>query len=184
MRPIRTVGHGTLTEDQFAAVVQGAGVETVVDVRRHPASRRHPHFARDTMAQWLTADRVTYRWLAALGGRRKSLPESVNTAWRNTQFRAYADYMATDEFAAGIRDLKELAGDHSMAVMCSEALWWRCHRRLLADHLVLVERIPVEHLFHDGRLSVHEPMRGARPEGSHVHYLVSEEMVDGAEDRF
>jgi uncharacterized protein (DUF488 family) len=182
VRPVRTVGHGSLVADQFAALVQRAGVDTVVDVRRYPASRRHPHFARDAMEEWVVADGMTYRWLPALGGRRKPGPDSLNTAWRNPQFRAYADYMATDDFAAGIRDLKELAAGRSIAVMCSEALWWRCHRRLLADHLILVEGIPVTHLFHDGRLNRHVPNPGARQDGSHVRYPAADEVDNGAEN--
>ena len=170
MRSIGTIGHGTLAAEEFAEVVRGAGVEAVVDVRRYPGSRRHPHFARDAMAAWLPAHGVAYRWLAALGGRRRPSPESANAGWRNPQFRAYADYMGTDEFAAGVSELMELAADHSVAVMCSESVWWRCHRRLLADHLVLIEGISVDHVFHDGRLTLHEPFDGARREGSHLIY--------------
>lgn len=167
------MGHGTLAAEQFAAVVRAAGVKTVVDVRRYPASRRHPHFSGEAMAAWLPANGVDYRWLAALGGRRRPSPDSPNTAWRNEQFRAYADHMATDEFAAGVDQLKELAVHVPVAVMCSEAVWWRCHRRLLADHLVLVEGISVYHVFHDCRLTPHEPLAGARRDGSHVVYPVS-----------
>jgi uncharacterized protein (DUF488 family) len=167
---IRTIGHGTLGAEQFAELARGAGVETVVDVRRYPGSRRHPHFARDAMAVWLPANGMAYRWLAVLGGRRKPSPDSANAGWRNPQFRAYADYMASEEFAAGVSELKELAAGCSVAVMCSESVWWRCHRRLLADHLVVVERIPVDHVFHDGRLTSHEPISGARRNGSHLIY--------------
>jgi uncharacterized protein (DUF488 family) len=167
---IRRIGHGTLGAEQFVELARGAGVETVVDVRRYPGSRRHPHFAREVMAAWLPANGMAYRWLAALGGRRKPSPHSANAGWRNPQFRAYADYMASDEFAAGVSELKELAAGCSVAVMCSESVWWRCHRRLLADHLVVIERIPVDHVFHDGRLTSHEPLSGARRNGPHLIY--------------
>lgn len=173
MRPISTIGHGTLAAQQFVAVVMAAGVQTVVDVRRYPGSRRHPHFAREAMEVWLPAAGVAYRGLVALGGRRKPSPDSPNTGWRNLQFRAYADYMVTDDFAAGVGELKALAAERSVAVMCSEAVWWRCHRRLLADHLVLVEGISVCHLFHDRRLSPHEALEGARRDHSHVLYPAS-----------
>ena len=122
------------------------------------------------MAAWLPAAGVGYCWMAALGGRRKPMPASVNIGWRNPQFRAYADYMATAEFAAGVTQLKELAGSQTATLMCSESVWWRCHRRLLADHLVVVEGISVVHMFHDGRLTPHEPLDGLRRDGSHVTY--------------
>lgn len=127
---------------------------------------------------WLPAAGIEYCWVAALGGRRTPTSVSVNTWWRNPQFRAYADYMATPEFAAGVTQLKELAVSHTAAVMCSESVWWRCHRRLIADHLMVVEGISVVHAFHDGRLTPHEPHEGLRQDGSHVTYPAA-----GAEDR-
>lgn len=98
------------------------------------------------MEAWLPAKGIGYRGLVALVGRRKPSSDSPNAGWRNPQFRAYAHYMASEEFAAGVDELKALAAERSVDVMCSEAVWWRCHRRLLADHLVLVERISVCHL--------------------------------------
>lgn len=170
MRTIRTLGHGTLTEDAFAATARNAGIEIVVDIRRYPGSRRLPHFARDAMAAWLPEYGVQYRWLGALGGRRTPSSDSPNIALRNEQFRAYADYMASPEFAAGVAELHALTADVAGAVMCAESVWWRCHRRLLADHLVLVDRVPVEHVFHDGRVVVHPVTAGARVSGDHVAY--------------
>jgi uncharacterized protein (DUF488 family) len=167
---IRTVGHGTLEASAFADVVVRAGIELIVDVRRYPGSRRHPHFASTEMAGWLESSGVGYRWLPALGGRRRPSPDSVNVALRNPQFRAYGDHMATDEFATGVRELTGAAADRSTAVMCSETVWWRCHRRLLADHLVLVDGLIVEHLFPDGRLSPHPVTPGGRLAGDHVVY--------------
>jgi len=167
---IRTVGHGTATADEFAALVRSVGIDTVVDVRRFPGSRRHPHFAQDDMAHWLAGHGVAYRWLPPLGGRRRSDVESPNIALRNPQFRAYADHMATAEFAGGVRTLLDVATSAKVAVMCSESVWWRCHRRLLADHLVLVHQVDVEHVFHDGRQAVHPVTEGARRAGSHVVY--------------
>jgi uncharacterized protein (DUF488 family) len=169
---IWTVGHGTATAEGFAELVCGAGVESIVDVRRFPGSRRNPHFARDEMAVWLADHDVSYQWLPALGGRRRSHGVSPNIALRNPQFRAYADHMATGEFAAGVRTLLAEAAQADVAVMCSESLWWRCHRRLLADHLVLVETVQVEHLLHDARLTEHPVTPGARRAAGHVVYDV------------
>ena len=179
---LRTVGHGTLTAEAFAALARGAGLTAVVDVRRYPGSRRHPHFGAD-MARWLPEAGVAYAWLPALGGRRSPAPDSPNIGLRNPQFRAYADHMAGPEFAAGVADLLALAengggdgegdGDGArVAVMCAESLWWRCHRRLLADHLVLVAGVTVEHLAHDGRTSPHPPTPEARRQGDHLVYDV------------
>lgn len=167
---VRTVGHGTLAADDFASLVKAAGVEMVVDVRRFPGSRRHPHFGRDEMEHWLPESSIGYRWLPSLGGRRSPAPESVHVGLRNPQFRAYADHMESEEFAAGVAELLALAASASAAVMCAESVWWRCHRRLLADHLVLVESQAVEHLFHDGRLQSHPPTPGARVDGHRVLY--------------
>jgi uncharacterized protein (DUF488 family) len=167
---VRTVGHGTLEASAFVDLVVRAGIELVVDVRRYPGSRRHPHFGSAEMAVWLESSGVGYRWLPALGGRRRPSPGSVNVALRNPQFRAYGDHMATDEFTTGVRELVGLAADRPTAVMCSETVWWRCHRRLLADHLVLVEGVTVEHLFPDGRLTPHPVTPGGRRAGGHVVY--------------
>ena len=130
------------------------------------------------MAVWLPERGVDYQWLSSLGGRRRSLPQSPNTALRNEQFRAYADYMASNEFAEGMVDLCAMVQAHPVAVMCAESVWWRCHRRLLADHLVLVEQIRVEHLFHDGRLVEHAPTPEARLLKGQVVYDVDTETRD------
>jgi len=169
---ISTVGHGTATADAFGELVRRAGVDAVVDVRRFPGSRRHPHFAKDEMERWLEEHDLRYRWLEALGGRRRSAREPPNVALRNQQFRAYADHMASDEFAHGVGELLEAATNTHVAVMCSESVWWRCHRRLLADHLVLVANVEVEHVLHDGRQTPHPVTPGARRAGSHVVYDV------------
>lgn len=169
---IRTVGHGTLGADELVELLRGAGIEAIADVRRYPGSRRHPHVAREAMEGWLPGAGIAYRWIPALGGRRKPDPASRHVGLRNEQFRAYADHMASDEFAGGLRELDELARERSVAVMCSESVWWRCHRRLLADHLVLVEGTGVEHLFHDGRLAPHPPTPEARVDDGLVVYDV------------
>ena len=167
---VQTVGHGTLAAEAFVDVLAAGAIELVVDVRRYPGSRRHPHFASDEMARWLPEQGIGYRWLPALGGRRRTSPDSPNVGLRNPQLRGYADHMATAEFDSGVRELAAIVRGAEVAVMCSEAVWWRCHRRLLADHLVLVEGLAVEHLFHDGRRSGHPVTNEARRVGGVVRY--------------
>jgi uncharacterized protein (DUF488 family) len=170
MQRIRTVGHGTLAAADLMELLRAAGVDAVADVRRYPASRRHPQFGREALTGWLGEAGISYLWLPALGGRRRVDGSSPNVALRNAQFRAYADHMATAEFSGGVTDLEAYAAERSVAVMCAESLWWHCHRRLLADHLVLVEHLVVEHLFHDGRLARHDPAPEARVAGRVVVY--------------
>ncbi len=162
MTSVHTVGHGTLPADDLAALLADAGIERVVDVRAFPGSRRHPQHGRDELERWLPAAGIAYEWLPALGGRRKGVSESPHVALRNDSFRAYADHMEGDEFAGGVERLLARAVEAPTTVMCSESVWWRCHRRLLADHLVLVEEVEVTHLMHDGRLTPHPPTDGVR----------------------
>jgi uncharacterized protein (DUF488 family) len=165
---VQTFGHGTLPKDEFVALVRDAGVTEIVDVRSFPGSRHNPQFGREEMERWLPEADVSYAWMRDLGGRRKPLPDSRHIALRNESFRAYADYMETDSFHSGVDDL--LALGEGRAVMCSETVWWRCHRRLLADHLVLVRGIDVLHLMHDGRLTPHRPTDGVRLVGDQIVY--------------
>lgn len=176
---ILTVGHGTASADEFASLLRDAGVSTLVDIRRYPGSRRHPQFNQGEMERWLPAEGIEYRWMEALGGRRSGRPDSDNVGLRNDQFRAYADYMVGDRFRNGVAELLELAERGSVAVMCSESVWWRCHRRLLADHLILVEGAPVEHLMHDGRTGPHPVTAEARRDGNRVVYPGQEQLALG-----
>jgi uncharacterized protein (DUF488 family) len=130
-----TIGHSTRTLDQFLALLQAHGIQVVADVRRYPGSRRWPHFAGPALAAALSVRDIDYLWLPELGGRRTPLPDSRNTAWRNASFRGYADYMETEAFAEGLHALLILVYGQHTAVMCAEALWWRCHRALVADVL-------------------------------------------------
>ena len=130
-----TVGHSTRTLDEFLGLLAAHRIEAVADVRRFPGSRKHPHFGRDALAGSLRAVGVEYLPLPELGGRRRPRPDSHNTAWRSESFRGYADYMETEEFRAGVERLLGLARRKRTAVMCSEAVWWRCHRALIADYL-------------------------------------------------
>ncbi len=167
---LRTVGHGTLPQEDFTALVSGAGIEVVVDVRSFPASRRHPQFGREAMERWLPDAGIAYRWEPRLGGRRRARPDSPHGALRVAAFRGYADHMETEEFRDAIDDLLAEGGTRPVAVMCAESVWWRCHRRLLADAVVLLRGTAVEHLFHDGRIDPHRPTPEARVDGRRLVY--------------
>jgi uncharacterized protein (DUF488 family) len=157
-----TVGHGTLPQAAFAELVRGAGLAQVVDVRSYPGSRRNPQYGRHELETWLPAAGVDYSWEPRLGGRRRPDPGSLHAALRHPAFRAYADHMGTADFRSALDELVDLARSREVAVMCSEGVWWRCHRRLIADALVLLHGVPVTHLFHDGRLALHQPTPEAR----------------------
>jgi uncharacterized protein (DUF488 family) len=167
---LRTVGHGTLPADELAQLVTGAGIEVLVDVRSFPASRRHPQFGREAMERWLPDAGVAYHWEPRLGGRRRAASDSPHGALRVPAFRGYADHMETREFRDALDDLLAGAAERPATVMCAESVWWRCHRRLLADAAVLLHGVPVEHLFHDGRLDAHRPTPEARVDGRRLVY--------------
>ena len=135
MVTIFTVGHSTRSGEEFVEILKAHGVEVLVDVRTFPGSRRYPQFNRVALSESLAEAGIEYRHELRLGGRRAPRKDSHNTAWRNPQFRGYADHMETEAFQRGVEDLLELAGDRRVAVMCAEAVWWRCHRSLLADYL-------------------------------------------------
>jgi uncharacterized protein (DUF488 family) len=160
MRAVRTFGHGTASQEEIAGLLRNAGVELVVDVRTAPGSRRNPHVARSSLEGWLPSYGITYRWDKRLGGFRRPSPDSPDVFWRQEMFRGYAEHMRGPEFTAAIDELLTFSGEQ--AVMCSESVWWRCHRRMIADFLVLVRKITVDHLMHDGRLVRHDPTPGAR----------------------
>ncbi|MFC3502206.1 DUF488 family protein [Micromonospora krabiensis] len=183
-----TVGHGTASQAEFTALLGAAGVTRLVDVRRYPGSRAHPHVGRDALAEWLPTIGVDYRWEPRLGGRRRVPADSPDRWWRVAAFRGYAAHMRTPEFVAAVDDL--LAGavlaapsaasaapsaagsrESRMVILCSESLWWRCHRRLVADFVVGVRGVEVCHLDHRGKLTAHEMAAGARltPEGTLVY---------------
>ena len=170
--PLLTVGHGTLDEAAFTSLLQTAGVESLVDVRSYPASRRNPHTAREAMERWIPAAGIAYAWEPDLGGLRKPLPESRHVALRHDGFRAYADHMETAAFATTLDRLVAQTAERTVAVMCAESVWWRCHRRLLSDAAVLLLEAPVSHLFHDGRLAPHRPTPEARVEDGVLVYDV------------
>lgn len=169
-RPVvLTVGHSTRTAIEFIELLRAHDVEGIADVRRFPASRRHPHFSSQALATSLAADGVAYRHFPELGGRRTAAAHSVNTGWEHPAFRAYADYMDTGDFARGLDALLEFAQGRRVAVMCAEAQWWRCHRRLIADALV-ARRIEVRHIMSSTTARPHELTSFARVEGIDVRY--------------
>lgn len=160
---ILTFGHGTAGEIELASLIRGAGIERVADVRSVPKSRAHPHVWAERLAQWLPdLAAAEYEWLPQLGGFRKPRPDSPNVVLRHPAFRGYADYMQTAAFREALAELVRKASDASTAIMCSETLWWRCHRRLIADALVLVHGIDVAHLMHTGAAQAHRLTSGVR----------------------
>lgn len=169
---VLTVGHGTLPASEFVSLIDAAGVTGVVDIRSYPGSRHNPQYRREEMEAWLPDAGISYLWLKDLGGRRKLVPGSRHAGLEHAAFRAYADHMETESYRAAVDAL--LAQPGLPAVMCSESVWWRCHRRLLADYLVLIRGIEVAHLMHDGRMTVHAPSPEARADGDRLVYHLTE----------
>jgi uncharacterized protein (DUF488 family) len=169
---LATVGHGTWSEEDFGKLLAAAGIRLLVDVRIAPGSRKFPHFGKDRLAQWLPARGIGYRWERRLGGFRKLPPDSPDTALRNDSFRAYAAYMRSPDFSQALSELITEASGRQAAIMCSETLWWRCHRRLIADHAALIEGVEVRHLMPGGKLVPHQPTTGVRVAGSDLVYDV------------
>lgn len=161
---LHTGGHGTADRAELLARLRDGGVERVVDVRRFPGSRRQPDVRREALEEWLPGAGIGYRWDPRLGGRR-TLPKGAPVEdpwWTVEAFRAYATHTRSEEFAAGWADLRADAAARPVAVLCSESVWWRCHRRLVADVAVLAAGLAVTHLLPGGRRSAHVPSAGAR----------------------
>jgi uncharacterized protein (DUF488 family) len=159
-----TVGHGPQGREALGDRLTGAGVDVVVDVRRFPGSRNNPDVARAALEVWLPARDIGYRWDERLGGRRRLAPgEPVEDGWWTVaQFAAYAAHTRTSEFAVALDDVLAGAATATLAVMCSESVWWRCHRRLIADVASLTRGLEVRHLMHTGQPVAHRPAAGAR----------------------
>jgi uncharacterized protein (DUF488 family) len=150
-----SIGHGNRTLEELVATLREASVGRLVDVRRHPGSRRFPHFGRDALAESLPLAGIVYDFRGEeLGGRRRAAPSSRHPAWQDPSFRAYADYTDTPPFRAAIERLLEAARAEPVAFMCAERLWWQCHRRLVADALTL-RGAEVEHLLGPGQHAPH-----------------------------
>jgi uncharacterized protein (DUF488 family) len=171
---ILTVGHSARPLDDFIHLLQAHGVTLVVDVRKMPRSRRNPQFNRDTLPTSLREAGIGYVDLPGLGGLRPRRPDSPNAGWKNASFQGYADYMLTPEFAHGLQELTEQARGGRAALMCAEAVPWRCHRSLIADALV-VRGIPVEHILSEKRSQPHLLTPFARVEGKRITYPSTED---------
>jgi Protein of unknown function, DUF488 len=166
---VLTVGHSTRALETFIQLLQAHGVKHVVDVRTVPRSRRNPQFNRETLPDSLSQAKIRYTHLKELGGLRHPRPDSPNAGWRNSSFRGFADYMQTPEFAAGLAKLVKFAPRARVAVMCAEAVPWRCHRSLIADAL-LVRGVRVEHISTPTRRQEHTLTPFARAQGTRITY--------------
>ena len=163
---IWTIGHSTNSMEAFLEMLQSFGIGALADVRRFPSSGQYPHFNQQEMEQWLAAAGIEYVWLPELGGRRRPRRDSHNTIWRNASFRGYADYMETEPFRDG------MAHQRPTALMCAEAVWWRCHRALIADYLKAIG-IDVIHILSSTKSNSHPYTSAARIVGGKLTYLES-----------
>jgi uncharacterized protein (DUF488 family) len=173
---ILTIGHSTRPLDEFIELLRLNGVTLLVDVRTVPRSRRNPQFNQDSLPDALSAHGIGYLHMPELGGLRKARPDSPNTGWENASFRGYADYMQTPEFARAVERLIELAGRQQIALMCAEAVPWRCHRSLIADALV-VRGVAVEHIISRTSRRPHALRSFARVDGTRITYPPEEQSV-------
>ena len=169
MHQVFTIGHSTHPIEEFAAILRAHGITLVVDIRTVPRSRHNPQFGEDELRASLPGFSIGYRRLEALGGLRRTTVESINTGWKNTSFRGYADYMQTDAFGAGIDELLRLTEHDTVAIMCAEAVPWRCHRSLIGDAL-LVRNVAVLDIFSRTSAKPHTLTRFASVEGLTVTY--------------
>lgn len=159
---ILTYGHGTDSAERTVAALRSGAVSAVVDIRIAPGSRRNPQFDRTELERWLPDAAISYRWDKRLGGFRKPGTDNPDIAWHEEMFRGYAEYMRSEVFLAAIAAVLADAESAQVAVMCSETLWWRCHRRLVADFVSAARGVPVRHLMHDGRMQEHRYSPGLR----------------------
>jgi uncharacterized protein (DUF488 family) len=166
---VYTIGHSTRALDEFIALLHAHGVTQLADVRTIPKSRRHPHFAGVALSQSLPAAGIGYRHFPGLGGLRKPASDSPNGGWRHAGFRGYADYTQTPAFAEALAHLIDWSGEAPTAVMCAEAVWWQCHRQLIADALV-VRGIEVRHITTAKAAAAHALTSFARVDGLRVTY--------------
>jgi uncharacterized protein (DUF488 family) len=167
---IWTIGHSTRTIDDFVSLLKQNEIKLLVDVRAWPGSKRYPQFSKDALPESLNAHGIRYEHFPELGGKRKSKPDSRNTAWRNASFRGYADYMETEQFQKGIRRLLDVAAEASpAAIMCAEAVWWRCHRSLIADYLK-ARGVEVLHILGTNKVEPHPYTSAARIVNGELSY--------------
>jgi uncharacterized protein (DUF488 family) len=153
-KTVWTIGHSTRTLEAFIALLNSFSIDLLVDIRTFPGSRRYPHFNKESLSASLRDVGIAYQHVVELGGRRKPLENSVNTAWRHASFRGYADYMQTQAFKNAVEMLEGQASNHRLAYMCSEALWWKCHRSMVSDYLK-VNGWKVLHIMDEGKNTEH-----------------------------
>jgi uncharacterized protein (DUF488 family) len=170
---IWTIGHSTRPLKTFLELLAHYELEAVADVRRFPGSRRQPQYAQAPLCSALAEHGIAYHWIAALGGRRRPRPDSANITWRNASFRGYADHIASAEFAGGLNELLEVAGRLRTTLMCAEAVWWRCHRALIAD-VLCVRGIEVVHILDETHTVVHPYTSPARIVQGRLSYVPAE----------
>lgn len=164
-----TVGHSTRSLEELVRLLRAHGVERLIDVRTIARSRHNPQFNRETLSKALHNRRLGYRYMKSLGGLRHARRDSRNTGWRNASFRGYADYMQTTSFTEGLEKLIQLAKQKPTAIMCAEAVPWRCHRSMIADALV-IRGIPVEHILTVGPTKPHALTKFAQVDGRQIAY--------------
>lgn len=174
MTTVFTIGHGARDIETFLELLEGAGIRRLVDVRTAPGSRKHPHFGKDALEASLRDRGIAYEWYGKeLGGFRRARPDSRHVALRSAGFRGYADHMETEEFREARDRLVATSKDIRTAVMCAESLWWKCHRRMLADALLAIG-VEVSHIMEGGKITPHGLSRYARVEGDLPVYDVEE----------
>jgi uncharacterized protein (DUF488 family) len=178
-KSIFTIGHSTHTIERFIELLWKHRIGAVADVRMHPGSRRLPQFNQVELDEALAAESIRYVHFRELGGRRKPLPDTPNSGWESEPFRGYADHMATPEFQAAVERLLGLADERVTAVMCAEALWWRCHRRLISDALLVRDR-RVRHIGADGNLTEHRLTPFAVVDGLRLTYPPAQPSLEDA----
>jgi uncharacterized protein (DUF488 family) len=170
MMRIWTIGHSTRTIDEFISLLKENEIKLLADVRAWPGSKRYPQFNKDALAESLNTHGIRYERFPELGGKRKSKPDSRNTAWRNASFRGYADYMETEQFQKGIERLLDVAAEAGpTAIMCAEAVWWRCHRSLIADYLK-ARGVEVLHILGANKVEPHPYTSAARIVNDELSY--------------
>ena len=180
--PFFTIGHSTRPLEEFVGLLAASAIDMVVDVRTIPRSRTNPQYNRETLPKNLSAFQIAYEHVAALGGlrgRKSDVPPAVNAFWENQSFHNYADYAMGPAFRAGLERLRELGRLRNCAVMCAEAVWWRCHRRIIADYLLLAGE-PVFHVLGPGKIVRASPTPAARP-GPHGVLTYPAQPADAAQ---
>jgi uncharacterized protein (DUF488 family) len=175
--PVFTIGHSTHPIEEFIGILKAYNIAVLVDIRSIPRSRYNPQFSREALSHALTASGITYHYMKDLGGLRRPDPDSQNTGWRNASFRGYADYMQTEAFQRALDDLMALAETSRVAIMCAEAVPWRCHRSLVGDALI-ARGMPVEDILSGKKSSPHKMTAFAQVRGDKVIYPEKKEMDD------